>query len=224
MATYGILGGGSCPKNIIEDGLKELGVEGNTFYIIGTKKPSSSEERAFDFLLENEAEFRLVCQSPDTCPKILLDASEDMVKSETPEITIIKTLSQIDGVLLVLWDEDGNEKMDNLVTVAADLGVAVKELSNGLIPIMVQDNPVSFSKEEFESMPTAIQKRNETSNPTVVASEVKITVPEYVEERTQLVAPDGDCMVTVVMPNGTVISTPATMEEVRVLLGLSGGS
>jgi hypothetical protein len=37
------------------------------------------------------------------------------------------------------------------------------------------------------------------------------------------VAPDGDCMVTVVMPNGTVISTPATIEEVRVLLGLSGG-
>jgi hypothetical protein len=224
MATYGILGGGSCPKNIIEDGLKELGVEGNTFYIIGTRKPSSSEERAFDFLLENEAEFRLVCQSSDNCPKILVDASEDMVTSETPEITIIKTLSQIDGVLLVLWDEDGNEKMDNLVTVAADLGVVVKELSNGLIPIMVQDSPVSFSKEEFESMPTAIQKRNETSNPTVVASEVKVTVPEYIEERTQLVAPDGDCMVTVVMPNGTVISTPATIEEVRVLLGLSGGS
>jgi hypothetical protein len=43
---------------------------------------------------------------------------------------------------------------------------------------MVQDSPVSFSKEEFESMPTAIQKRNETSNPTVDASEVKVPVTE----------------------------------------------
>jgi hypothetical protein len=224
MATYGILGGGSCPKNIIEDGLRELGVEGNTFYIIGTKKPSSNEERAFDFLLEAEADFLLVCQNPETCPKVLMSACVDVITSETPELTIVDVLSKNDGVLLVLWDEDNSEKMDNLVTVAADQGVIIKELSNGLIPIMVQDAPTTFSKEEFESMPTAIQKRNETSNPTVVASEVKITVPEPIEERTQLVAPDGDCMVTVVMPNGTVISTPATMEEVRVLLGLSGGS
>ena len=224
MAVYGILGGGSCPKNIIEDGLRELGVEGNTFYIIGTKKPSSNEERAFDFLLETEADFRIICKNPDNCPKVLVDACDNLATSETPETAIIKVLSQTEGALLMLWDEGDSEKMDHLVTVAADQGVIVKELSNGLIPIMVQDAPTTFSKEEFESMPTAIQKRNETSNPVVVATDVKITVPEQPEGRPQLVAPDGDCMVTVVMPNGTVISTPATIEEVRVLLGLSGGS
>ena len=46
----------------------------------------------------------------------------------------------------------------------------------------------------------------------------------YPQERKMLTADEGDCMITVVMPNGTVISTPATVEEVRVLLGLSGGS
>jgi hypothetical protein len=58
-------------------------------------------------------------------------------------------------------------------------------------------------------------------NPTMTVN-YKVSAP--IQERPQMVAPDGDCMVTVVMPNGTVISTPATMEEVRVLLGLSGGS
>lgn len=221
MATYGILGGGSCPKNIIEDGLRELGVEGNTFYIIGTKKPSSNEERAFDFLLENEADFHVLCRNTSTCPKVLQDASVSVDVSEVPELDIVKKLSEVNGVLLILWDEDDSEKMDHLVTSAVDQGITVKELSNGLIPIMVQDLPATFSKEEFESMPTAIQKRNETSNPITAESEVSITTPD---ERPQMVAPDGDCMITVVMPNGTVISTPATIEEVRVLLGLSGGS
>ena len=221
MATYGILGGGSCPKNIVEDGLRELGVEGNTFYIIGTKKPSSNEERAFDFLLENEADFHVLCRNTSTCPKVLQDASASVGVSEVPELDIVKKLSEVNGVLLILWDEDDSEKMDHLVTSAVDQGITVKELSNGLIPIMVQDAPATFSKEEFDSMPTAIQKRNETSNPITAESEVTITTPD---ERPQMQAPDGDCMVTVVMPNGTVISTPATIEEVRVLLGLSGGS
>jgi hypothetical protein len=57
-------------------------------------------------------------------------------------------------------------------------------------------------------------------NPTTTIN-YSVSVPT--QERPQMVAPDGDCMVTVVMPNGTVISTPATIEEVRVLLGLSGG-
>jgi hypothetical protein len=68
-----------------------------------------------------------------------------------------------------------------------------------------------------EPMPT-------TTSATPMTAEVKVDVQVPQTERTQLVAPEGDCMVTVVMPNGTVISTPATMEEVRVLLGLSGGS
>ena len=109
--------------------------------------------------------------------------------------------------------------MTNLVTKAFDAGVLIKELSNGLTPIALQDSKPTFSEQEFESMPSAIQKRNEVP---VITAQVEDDV--QVPERLQIVAPDGDCMITVVMPNGTVISTPATMEEVRVLLGLSGGS
>lgn len=224
MATYGILGGGSCPKNIIEDGLRDLGIDGNNFIILGHKKPSSNEERVYDFLIENEASFEVVYGHGNTAPRILIDNASAIHQTDNTTKLILEQTMQKDGVLLILWDADDTEGMNNIIYQAFDNNILIKELSNGLVPIDVKDETPSFSKEEFESMPTAIQKRNETSNPTVVASEVKVTVPEYVEERTQLVAPDGDCMVTVVMPNGTVISTPATMEEVRVLLGLSGGS
>jgi hypothetical protein len=47
-----------------------------------------------------------------------------------------------------------------------------------------------------------------------------VTTTPVVHDRQTLEAPEGDCMVTVVMPNGTVISTPATMGEVRLILGL----
>ena len=219
MATYGIVGGGTCPQNIIEDGLKEIGTEGNTFVIVGTKRPSTSEERVYDYLLENEASFQVVCLEESHCPKVLRDSAELVSIKLLPSEEVIKVLSKVDGVLLVMWDEENEDKMTNLVTKAFDAGVLIKELSNGLTPIALQDSKPTFSEQEFESMPSAIQKRNEVP---VITAQVEDDV--QVPERLQIVAPDGDCMITVVMPNGTVISTPATMEEVRVLLGLSGGS
>jgi hypothetical protein len=110
--------------------------------------------------------------------------------------------------------------MNNIIYHAFDNKIVTKELSNGLIPIDVKDETPTFTEEEFESMPPAVQKRNTTSNPTSTITNLTVTTPE----RPQITAPEGDCMITVVMPNGTVISTPATVEEVRVLLGLSGGS
>lgn len=226
MTTYGIIGGGTCPKNIIEDGLRELGVEGNAFYFVGTKRPSPSLERVYDFLLETEATILVACETEEVCPKVLKDATTHVYVVNKPEQHIIKEIESDGGVILVLWDDANEEEMVNLVTDAYDRGITIKELSNGLTPVSLDEPaPATFTKDEFESMPETIQKRNETSNPVKAkVSPVKITTPDLDNEpRQTMTAPDGDCMVTVVMPNGTVISTPATIEEVRVLLGLSGG-
>lgn len=219
MATYGILGGGTCPKNIIEDGLRDLGIDGNDFIIVGHKKPSPNEERVYDFLIENEASFEVVYDQDGTPPRILADNAQHVHKTDNTTKRVLELTMQKDGVLLVLWDDDNTEKMNSIIYHAFDNKIVTKELSNGLIPINVKDETPTFTEEEFESMPPAVQKRNTTSNPTSTVTNMTVTTPE----RTQIVAPDGDCMITVVMPNGTVISTPATVEEVRVLLGLSGG-
>lgn len=220
MAVYGILGGGTCPKNIIEDGLLEIGIEGNTFIVVGTKKPSPSEERVYDFLIDNEANYEVVTIPGVSAPRVLLDGASETNSINSVLTDFIDMIVDRDGMLLLMWDESQEGLMSDIATVAYDNKVLVKELSNGLAPIAVQDEPATFTKEEVESMPPAVQKRSTTSNPTTTITDLKITTPE----RPQIVAPDGDCMVTVVMPNGTVISTPATIEEVRVLLGLSGGS
>ena len=221
MTVYGILGGGDCPKNIIEDGLKDIGVEGNTFIIVGHKKPSPNEERAFDFIIENEAVYELVTTNDNPAPRILVDSADAMYEDvDDAHIKIIEMLADRDGILLLLWDENDEEAMNDITYHAYDNKVVTKELSNGLAPIAVQETTTTFTEQEFESMPPAVQKRNTTSNTTSTVTDLTVTVPE----RPQMVAPDGDCMITVVMPNGTVISTPATIEEVRVLLGLSGGS
>lgn len=221
MTVYGILGGGTCPKNIIEDGLRDLDVERNSFIVIGHKNPSPNEERVYDYLIENEAIYELVTTKGNPAPRILVDSADAMYEDmDDAHIKIIEMLADRDGVLLLLWDEKNEEMMNDITYHAYDNKVVTKELSNGLAPIAVQETTTTFTEQEFESMPPAVQKRNTTSNPTSTVTDLTITVPE----RPQMVAPDGDCMVTVVMPNGTVISTPATIEEVRVLLGLSGGS
>lgn len=214
---YGIIGGGSCPKNIIEDGLRDIGTENAVFVVHGHKKPSSSEERVFDFLIENEADFYVVETEQAPAPKVLTDSAMGVYPSDYTDRTILEVIREKEGTLLVLWDEDSEERMNNIVLMAEDIGVVnIKELSNGLAPINVQateDTEKNFSSKEIESMPPGVKKRNDIP-----------VEPSIVEERPTLSAPDGDCMVTVVMPNGTVISTPATMAEVRTLLGLSGGS
>lgn len=216
MAVYGIIGGGTCPKNIIEDGLRELGIEGNTFVVVGTRKPSPNEERVYDFLIENEATYEVATFPDAVSPRILVENAAGTVELGQLLPDFLDMLVDNDGVLLLLWDESNEQLMSDIATTAYDNKLIVKELSNGLTPIAVQDAPTPFSKEEIASMPLAVQKRNTTS-----AGDAEVHVQYALsQERSSYQAPEGDCVVNVVFPNGTVVTTSATTEEVRNLLGL----
>lgn len=257
MTHYGIIGSGTCGENIIEDGLSELGVENNVFLIYPRRGATSSEDRVYDYMMENEAEY--IAYTKSNAPQVLVDNASkvfDCTGGDAWE-EILNTLKSKKGILLVLWDAENEENISNFVFKAHDMGIPVKELSNGLVPIevvapveteapsdVVEIEP--FSEDEIRSMSIGVLRKAATARGIKDVSEyskeelVDILVdkkthkekmeempkqPEpVIEQRTQIVAPDGDCMITVVMPNGTVISTPATIEEVRVLLGLSGGS
>jgi hypothetical protein len=274
MTHYGIIGSGKCGENIIEDGLSELGIENNIFLICPRKGATSSEDRVYDFMLDNEAEY--IAYTKSNAPQVLVDNASKVFDCTGGDswLEILNTLKSKKGTLLVLWDAENEENISNFIFDAHDMGIPVKELSNGLVPINVDASATDtsekqtpdiveiepFSDDELRSMSIGVLRKAATArgvsdvgayskeelveqlvdkkthkekieepematttgiNPTATTS-YKVTSTS--EERPQLVAPDGDCMVTVVMPNGTVISTPATMEEVRVLLGLSGGS
>ena len=269
MAHYGIIGSGKCGENIIEDGLSEIGVENNVFLIYPRKGATSSEDRVYDYMLENEAEY--IAYYKNNAPQVLLDNASKVfdVTGEDAWVEILNTLKSKKGTLLMLWDTQNDDACTEIVFKAHDMGIPVKELSNGLVPINVEapetpeEEPVDvveiepFSEDELRSMSigvlrkaatargvegvgayskdelverlidrkTHIEKIEEPEVPTITSNatnvSVNYTLTTPAQERPQMVAPEGDCMVTVVMPNGTVISTPATVEEVRAILGLS---
>lgn len=252
LTTYGIMGTGPTKKNIIEDSLNELG-EDNEFLLYGTHKLSASEGRVHDWLTDHEVPYTVV-HNTATSPALMENALHFVSnKTLSPEF-FLKELKKRKGVLLLLWDEENSEEMEDIVFTATDLGIEIKDLTNGLVPIVVETEVAEvkekvqkvevevepFTREELQDMPISVLKKS-AKNQNIEADymekqqiinhllgevptnpEVKevSTTPYPVRERIQT-TDDKECMITVVMPNGTVVSTPATMAEVRLILGLS---
>jgi len=168
MTHYGIIGSGTCGENIIEDGLSELGVENNVFLIYPRKGASPSEDRVYDYMLDNEAEYIAYVKS--NAPKVLVDNASKVfdVTGDDAWVEILNTLKSKNGVLLMLWDSDNEENCTNIVFKAMDMGIEVKELSNGLAPYFVEA-PVEtpdiqpFSDEELRSMSIGVLRKAATA-------------------------------------------------------------
>ena len=268
MAHYGIIGSGKCGENIIEDGLSEIGIENNVFLIYPRKGASDSEDRVYDYMLENEAEYIAYCKT--NAPQILIDNASKVfdVTGEDAWVEILNTLKGKKGTLLVLWDSENEGNITDIVFKASDMGIPVKELSNGLAPINVEAPSETqeeeadvveiepFSEDELRSMSIGVLRKAATArgvanvgdfskeelinqlidrkthvenvedaevknNTTTSNGTTNVTV-EYTlsQERASYQTPEGDCVVNVVFPNGTIVTTSATTEEVRNLLGL----
>lgn len=253
MTTYGIIGAGPTKKNIIEDLLNELG-EDNDYLLYGSHRLSDSETRVLDWMVNHEMSYTVVAD-PDTSENLLEDAYHTVSCKNLTDEFFLKELKKRKGVLLMLWDEERDKEMTRIVYIAADLGLEIKDLTNGLVPIVLEDAPANtpqrvetdeveieqFSREELEGMPISVLRKNAKSqnidtdglskkqlidqlvgieDTPVVEPETPKDVAQHVAMSRQTLQVDGECMVIVVMPNGTVVSTPATTAEVRTILGL----
>jgi hypothetical protein len=141
VTHYGIVGGGKHPENIIEDGLKDIYHDNadHTLYLNCRKGATDSEKRVYTYVLDNTIPFLAVSQD-GSAPKVLVETADYLVDGgASAEHTIIKELAANNGTLLVLWDCDNENHMNQLVIKATDLGVKVLELSNGLAPFVVDD-------------------------------------------------------------------------------------
>jgi hypothetical protein len=208
MKHYGILGGGACGENILEDGLRDVGTENVTYHIVGRFNASADEKRIYTFVLENEIDY--VVWFEGKCPDILIENCVDSRNVSNATAGILNFLRDNDGDLLVMWDAQDEEKMYSLCTQADADSIKILELTNGLSPISFQSEGEAPPREEVIELPKDLGTFT-----------VKVDDKPH---REIMEVPDGDCMVVVVMSNGSVISTPATAEEVRVLLGMTGYS
>lgn len=163
MAHYGIVGGGKHPQNIIEDGLKDIYHDNadHTLYLNCRKGATDSEKRVYTYVIDNNIPFLAVSQD-GAAPKVLVETADYIVDGgASAEHTIIKELAANGGTLLILWDEENEARMNQMVIQATDLGVNVLELSNGLTPFVfdeaekeepITETPVPKAEVELEPL------------------------------------------------------------------------
>lgn len=155
MAMYGIVGGGAHPDKVITAGLSDIFGDDsdNTLLVVCRKGATASEKIVYDWVLDNELNY--TCFYSEDAPKVLLESAQYLSRGDNPDLAVVNELARDKGTLLILWDDDNVERMNQLVTMAHDLGVSVKELSNGLTPIAVVDTPVAETvTERVEKIPT----------------------------------------------------------------------
>lgn len=255
LTTYGVLGTGSTSKNVIEDALNELG-EDNDYLLDGPRKLSASEVRVYEWMCDHEVSY-IVIHNDNTSEDLLANASHTIRCKALSNEFFLKELKKRKGTLLLLWDDDRVEEMEQIVFMATDLGIPIKDLTNGLSPIVVEgeDAPKPtmvpteeveidpFGRPELEGMPISVLRKTasgqgvDTEGLTKAqlinailgeiqpaTEKVAPTVPDVapVQEASQKVSTtdEKNCMATIVLPNGTIVSLPITMAEARTILGL----
>ena len=154
LKKYGVLGTGRTSKNIIEDALNELGVD-NNFVVTCGAKPSESESRVINWLIDMEVDFMLTHNGK--APAEFIEKASIERLDANPARDMIHYLSKTNGTLLLLWDDTLVPEMEEICFDAADAGVPILDLTNGLVPIVVditpEDKPAPVPTEEVEIEP-----------------------------------------------------------------------
>lgn len=139
--TFGILGSGDVNPNVVKDGLSDaLAFDNVRFLIHARRNPQGAVETVYDFIDEHQVPFMAFHRVDDRPPKALMALTDRVNVIDDPAKAIISVLASCGGTLLLLWDEQNVEASEKLAIMAADAGVPIKDLSNGLAPIHVEND------------------------------------------------------------------------------------
>lgn len=156
LKKYGILGSGDASDNVIEDALIEIG-DDNEFIVGCPAKPSKGIARAIDWLIDNEVRYAIVCT--EGAPSRFIDNASHCEYRPVDQIEqrVLAMLQKTEGVLLLLWDKSKDSEMEKICFDASDVGVLIRDLSNGLSPLWVEsgDKPAQPPAVEERHIPTA---------------------------------------------------------------------
>jgi hypothetical protein len=178
---YGVLGTGTASKKVIWASLDDLGTKVE-YVIPWYGKPSEGLEHVYDWMIDNEATFTVV--SSGRTPKALRDVALDFINDvEGINDEIVHRLKnrEVSGIATILWDQENEQYSHSLATACIESGLPTLELTNGLVPLIfddedetaqedqveeateVSETPVDdeheFSREEIDSMPAAMVKK-----------------------------------------------------------------
>lgn len=177
---YGVVGTGTAPEKVIHAALDDI-TNKVMFYVPWYGKPTEGLEHVYDWLIDNEAEFHVVCLPTAKVPKAL---SGNILHATNGDVdnTIIEALNtgSVKGLALVLWDEERQDYSQSVAEYCINSGLPTLELTNGLVPIIFDDAPSveveieedptdtssteSFDRPTLEIMPAAVVKRMAKDN------------------------------------------------------------
>lgn len=152
---YGVLGtSANTPKEVLQASLNDTDITDGKYVVpwYGTKKISPSLECVYDWILDNEASFQLVCDTEGRAvPKALMSAADEVVETDDVDACILGVLKNppIPSNALLMWDDENPDRSLSLATRAIHFGIPSFELTNGLVPIVVDsDTPEDSSIQE----------------------------------------------------------------------------
>lgn len=228
--VYGILGSGDARSSVVTAGLLDVNGPETTYLVHVRRKPQGAVETVYDFLADHDANFIAYHRIDDNPPKALLDMAEEVICHDDPMHAILKVLKVQNGTLLLLWDNETPENSEKIAIMAADMGITMKDLSDGLTPIVVEEESsqkeivvepapkeesapnknteaVPFNREELLGMSIGSLRRQAKAMGIENIGQVnKETIVDMIlDERTPEVASDIHFTTTVVQTNGTAM-------------------
>lgn len=178
--AYGVIGSGSASRKVIEASLNDIGLK-PMFIVPWYGKVTEGLEAVYDWVVDNEASFSIVAaDGVKPVPKILAGKATSVTTVDDVDSYIITTLKnrEVEGLALVLWDQEKESYSVSLASKAISLRLPTLELTNGLAPIILEDDTVepkaeaepeqeelpelgetNYERETLEMMPTALVKR-----------------------------------------------------------------
>jgi len=161
--TYGILGGASVPKEVINASLNDIAKHAFVVPWYGSKTISPSMECVYDWMLDNEIDYEIVASSEGRpLPKALSKNALNVTLVEDVDSTVIDLLVDCKpGIALIMWDETNPERSLNLATSTINRGLESLELTNGLCPIVVdppEQSEITLSVTEASEMEEHLDK------------------------------------------------------------------
>lgn len=194
--AYGVVGAGVAPRKVIEAGLNDIGIS-SLFIIPWYGKVTEGLEIVYDWVLDNNAVFSIVAKDEvKGPPKALASKATSVMIVQDVDAHIVRTLKdrEVQGMVLVLWDQNKEKYSVEIASMAIDLKLPTLELTNGLVPIILNDSDdtaiedempdlgeASYDRETLEMMPTALVKR---------MAKDKGLEPKSKEEAVEMLSPD----------------------------------
>lgn len=155
--VYLVIGTGDSSANVIETGLSDI-PENAHIVIAFEGKPTDGQARVIDWVIDHNREFTIVHNGVKLHPAIAKAASEVITQPDVYE-TALNLYPNYTTLLLWEQDETGVPTMliEDLVFRAVKYSFQVLDLTNGLVPITVEEPAPSVA-------PKASRKPQDASN------------------------------------------------------------